>query len=486
MRAAVSQLALLLALVAALAWGAVSLRGVRGAATGTGTPGTLGAPQVALGVAPRLYVAPDAAPGAVLDESARAASPGAARGDDADDAGAQSQLSDEPPSPAEAKNRTAVELAARGESAQAIALLREAHALEPGNALYGKNLQAALINAGFAEIAAEHFDQAVARFVEARRLGDRSEIARGLGYAYYRLGNLDLARTTLEQALASGGDDVETYLTLGRIYLERHDQEHALAMLDRAVAAGADRPGLAATVERLRRDAEAERNFQSLASSHFVLKFEGRENTGAGRIVLTELEDAYRRVGARFAYYPLERLEVILYPDEEFREITNSPHWSGAVYDGRIKLPVGGLARGNERVARTLRHEYAHAAIVTLSRGKAPVWLNEGLAQVAEETDEPGRAGRLRLALGQDGLVPLAVLEGGFTRLGRDDASLAYAEAYFAADYLLRKKGAYNVRRLLEAMATAPSSDDAFRQALSLPYADFEQDFLRDVVRHLG
>ena len=54
------------------------------------------------------------------------------------------------------------------------------------------------------------------------------------------------------------------------------------------------------------------------------------------------------------------------------------------------------------------------------------------------------------------------------------------------ADYLLRKKGAYNVRRLLETMATAPSCDDAFRQALSLPYADFEQDFLRDVVRHLG
>ena len=34
-----------------------------------------------------------------------------------------------------------------------------------------------------------------------------------------------------------------------------------------------------------------------------------------------------------------------------------------------------------DRLARTLRHEYAHAAIVTLSRGKAPVWLNEGLAE---------------------------------------------------------------------------------------------------------
>src|SRR6185369_10612674 len=243
---------------------------------------------------------------------------------------------------------------------------------------------------------------------------------------------------------------------------------------------------LAATVERLRRDAEAERGYQSVASSHFVLKFEGRENVGAGRIVLAALEDAYRRVGARFAYYPVEPQQVILYSDEDFREITNSPHWSGAVYDGRIKLPIGGLARGSERLARTLRHEYAHAAIVTLSRAKAPVWLNEGLAQVAEETDEPGRAGRLKMALDSDGLVPLSALESGFTKLGREDASLAYAEAYFAADYLLRKKGAYNVRRLLETMATAPSVDDAFRQALSLPYADFERDFLADTARRLG
>jgi tetratricopeptide (TPR) repeat protein len=394
--------------------------------------------------------------------------------------------SEPPPSPAEAKNRAAVDLAARGQWAEAIALLHEARTLEPENALYDRNLQTALINAGFADVTAEHFDQAAARFVEARRFGDRPEIGRGLGYAYYRLGNLDLARTTLEQALTAGGDDAESYLTLGRIYLERHDQERALAMLDHAIAAGADRPGLAATMERLRRDAEAERDFQSLASSHFVLKFEGHENAGTGRVVLNALEDAYRRVGARFAYYPLDRLEVILYPDEEFRAITNSPHWSGAVYDGRIKLPVGGLARGSDQLARTLRHEYAHAAIGTLSRGKAPVWLNEGLAQVAEETEEPGRAGRLHMALAHDGLVPLSALESGFTRLGREDASLAYAEAYFAADYLLRKKGAYNVRRLLETMATAASTDDAFHQALSLPYDEFERQFLRDVAQRVG
>jgi tetratricopeptide (TPR) repeat protein len=384
------------------------------------------------------------------------------------------------------RNRLAVERAERNDWDGAATLLREATRLEPENDLYRRNLQAALINAAFAELNVERFDAAVARFVEALGFGDRGEIRRGLGYAYYRLGNLDLARVTLERALEQGAGDAETYVTLGQIYLDRHDQEHALAMLDRGLAAGSERPGLADTVARLRREADAEKGFLALASSHFVLKFEGRENTAAGRLVLNGLEDAYRRVGARFAYYPLERLEVVLYPDQAFREVTNSPHWSGGMYDGRIKLPIGGLERGNDRVSRTLRHEYAHAAIVTLSHGKAPVWLNEGLAQVAEESGDEGRSGRLKAAVAAGGLLRLATLENGFTHLDRDQASLAYAEAYFAADYLLRKKGGYNVRRLLEALAKGEGTDAAFRQTLALGYADFDQQFLTDVTQRLG
>jgi tetratricopeptide (TPR) repeat protein len=391
-----------------------------------------------------------------------------------------------PLSEAERLNREAVALAEGGELARAIELLRESRRLESGNDLYRTNLQAALINAGFADIGAERFREAIPRFTEALALGDRGEVRRGLGYAYYRVGNTDQARSNLERAVAQGAADSETYLTLGRIHLDRHDQTRALAMLEKAVDAGADQPGLADTIERLKRDAEAEADYHSLGSSHFVIKVEGREDTEAARTVLNALEDAYRRVGARFAYYPLERLEVVLYPDQTFREVTGSPHWSGGIYDGRIKMPIGGLARGSERLARTVRHEYAHAAIVTLSKGKTPVWLNEGLAQVAEETGDEGRANRLRMAVADGSVMSLTELEGGFTRFDRDQASLAYSQAYFAAKWLLDHKGGYNVRRLLEAMATAETTDAAFRSALGMPYADLERHMLAALERASG
>jgi tetratricopeptide (TPR) repeat protein len=404
-----------------------------------------------------------------------------------DDAGSHEHTADEPPiSDAERKNREAVVRANDGDWKAATALMREARQLEPANDLYRANLQAVLINGAFADLSAEHFREAIPRFTEALALGDRGEIRRGLGYAYYRVSEPEQARANLEKAIDQGAGDAETYLTLGRIHLDRHDQTKALAMLEKAVEAGADQPGLADTIARLKRDAEAEADYHALGSSHFVIKIEGREDTEAARTVLNALEDAYRRVGARFAYYPLERLEVVLYPDQTFREVTGSPHWSGGIYDGRIKMPVGGLARGSERLARTVRHEYAHAAIVTLSKGKAPVWLNEGLAQVAEETTDDGRTNRLRMAVADGSLLTLADLESGFTRFDRDQASLAYSQAYFASKYLLDQKGGYNVRRLLEAMATADTIDAAFRQALAMPYPEFERHMLAALDRAAG
>lgn len=438
------------------------------------------------GRVPRMPPAPIAEPVLAAGDAASIAETADPTRPDPDAEAAPEVGTPAPISEAERINREAVALAERGDHAEAIERLRESRRLESANDLYRNNLQAALINAAFADVGAERFREAIPRFTEALALGDRGEIRRGLGYAYYRTGNPDQARTNLERAVREGAGDAETYLTLGRIHLDRHDQSQALAMLERAVEAGADQPGLADTIARLKRDAEAEANYHSLGSSHFVIKVEGREDTEAARTVLNALEDAYRRVGARFAYYPLERLEVVLYPDQTFREVTGSPHWSGGIYDGRIKMPIGGLARGSERLARTVRHEYAHAAIVTLSKGKTPVWLNEGLAQVAEETGDEGRLNRLRIAVNDGSVMSLAELEGGFTRFDRDQASLAYAQAYFAAKYLLDHKGGYNVRRLLEAMTTADSIDAAFRQALGMSYADLERHMLAALARAAG
>jgi len=90
------------------------------------------------------------------------------------------------------------------------------------------------------------------------------------------------------------------------------------------------------------------------------------------------------------------------------------------------------------------------------------------------------------MGLADDALLSLVELERDFTPLNRDKASLAYSQAYFAARHLLDKKGAYNVRRLLEQLATAESIDAAFRSTLSQSYADFERSVVHALQRELG
>ena len=56
-------------------------------------------------------------------------------------------------------------------------------------------------------------------------------------------------------------------------------------------------------------------------------------------------------------------------------------------YDGTIKIPVS-LNCSYETLRKTIRHEYTHHLVFNLSEGKAPIWLNEGLAQLFETSLE--------------------------------------------------------------------------------------------------
>ena len=101
--------------------------------------------------------------------------------------------------------------------------------------------------------------------------------------------------------------------------------------------------------------------------------------------MLDALEDAYDAVGRKFDYYPEARTPVVLYSQQDFHTVTQTPDWAGAAFDGRIKLPVRGLSTDDPGFQRVVRHEYAHSLVAQLAGPRCPVWLNEGLAVWAEE-----------------------------------------------------------------------------------------------------
>jgi hypothetical protein len=256
-------------------------------------------------------------------------------------------------------------------------------------------------------------------------------------------------------------------------------QSAAVDMLQRAQQHGAR----GADFEQMKRvvvaEQDAESGFGSMTSPHFAVSFDEGEDNATAQLILSQLEDAYLVVGHRLGEYPEHRTPVVLYAAQDFQRVTHSPGWAGALYDGRIKVPVRGLRGDTPDLARTIRHEYAHSLIMTLSGGRCPVWLNEGVAMWAEEERDGDRQEWAEGAVQLHQPYTLSQLESSFVRLSPTEAAAAYAQSYLAVRHLVARYGDRSLQKLLAAFATANTTADAFREALPIELSSFEEDLRR-------
>ena len=170
---------------------------------------------------------------------------------------------------------------------------------------------------------------------------------------------------------------------------------------------------------------------------------------------------------------------MVLYTQQDFHNITQTPGWAGAAYDGRIKLPVRGLQADDAQLTRVVRHEYAHSLITQLSNGRTPVWLNEGLAVWAEETEEGERQAWAEEKIAGQELFTLEQLTNSFVQLPVGRAEVAYAQSYLAVRALVDQYGARKIPPLLSNLAKSRNLNEAFAATYPGDLASFEERFLR-------
>jgi tetratricopeptide (TPR) repeat protein len=344
-----------------------------------------------------------------------------------------------------------------------------------GSALLAQGLPgtraAAAGRAGWEAIRAGRNQDAAAAFAEAIAAEPRDpSLYLGAGLAAHLLGQPTQARQSLEQALAIAPGYTTASLLLGEILYRGSDLDGAIRVYEAALILAPQHDGLTRRLAEWKRESALHSRFFQSNGSHFTVLFEGPSDEQLAARAIELLEAAYWRIGTTFYTFPEQVITVVLYTQEQFRDITRSPDWAAAVYDGRIRVPMRGALTRLEELERVLAHEFTHVLVRTIAPQGVPTWLNEGLAVLFEAkghewADETMESASRRL--------PYAKLNGSFAGFTGPEARLAYAQSALGVQQLIDQVGMPTLVALLQDLARGETFERAFERRALVPYEAF-------------
>jgi len=180
----------------------------------------------------------------------------------------------------------------------------------------------------------------------------------GAALAAHLLGRDDEAVSSLKRALQVDANYVYASYILGQIAYSQGDIDLAIKSYERVVKLSPGDPGIYQQLEAWKKEAALHDTFTARPTARFTVLFEGPEQQAIAARVSATLEAAYPRVGKVLNAYPSETVTAILYTRQQFRDITKSPSWAAAAYDGRIRIPVMGALKDPAELDRIVTHEF--------------------------------------------------------------------------------------------------------------------------------
>ena len=296
----------------------------------------------------------------------------------------------------------------------------------------------------------------------------------GAAVAAHLLGREADAVTSLTRALELDPKLIQASELLGVIQYQQGELDAAIRVYDKALTNAQGHEAMRTRLEEWRKEAAVHSRMVERNDARFSIIFDGRSDQALASRAGSVLERAFWTIGQKLGAYPSNRILVTLYTEQQFRDITHVPAWSSGAFDGKIRVPVKGVAQNLEEFDHVLVHELTHAMVHALASRGVPAWLHEGLAGYFEPRDAALAQRRLQ-SLGF--VVPLADLEGSFNRFNEAQAAVAYEQSLFAVDLLMHVvSGRMGV--LLQALGSGQSLDTSLGQ-LGMRAADFEAQMKR-------
>lgn len=301
-----------------------------------------------------------------------------------------------------------------------------------------------------------------------------------------RTGNASQALPYAQRAVRSAPDSPDAYTMLGYAQFASDHTKDAIISWQHSLQFRPD-AAVRQLLAKAQREQNAESDFSQGESSHFVLHYEGQKTSESFRAqIISALESDYDDLSRDLGTPPRDSILVTLYTEQAFFDVTHAPSWSGALNDGKLRIPVSGLNSVTPELARVLKHELAHSFIAQLSGGRCPTWLHEGIAQFLEPKSLGSDGHQLAILFQQQQYIPINVLEGSFMNFSGAQAYLAYAESLAAVSYINDSYGISDIQRILERISQGNSTEAALRATIHSDYGQLETDLAKYLADKYG
>jgi len=301
-----------------------------------------------------------------------------------------------------------------------------------------------------------------------------------------RTGNASQALSYAQRAVRAAPDSPDSYTMLGYAQFASDRTKEAITSWKRSLELRPD-SRVEQFLAKAQREQKVESEFSQGESTHFVLHYEGQQTSESFRAqILSALEADYDDLARDLGNPPRDNILVTLYTEQAFFDVTRAPSWSGAMNDGKLRIPVSGLSSVTPELAHVLKHELAHSFITQLSAGRCPPWLHEGIAQFLEPKSLGGNGHQLAILFKSQQNIPLNALEGSFQQLSGPQAYLAYAESLAAVSYINDSYGMSDVQRILQRISQGSSTEAALRATIHSDYGQLESDLAKYLTDKYG
>ncbi len=380
-------------------------------------------------------------------------------------------------------NAQGVALYNAGQWEEAVQTFERAYSLVPDNNVVRRNLCNAHQAAANGLAREADFAAAVKHLELATGIDPENESPLiQLGSYYLRLDYVAEAIARLEEAIELAPRSVAAHDLLGDAYYDDNDVPSAQVQWKWVLEAQPNRPGLREKIEKASREETVEASFRPSGSRHFQLTHSPEIAARSLRNVTKFLERAYLDVGRNLGgVYPPTPIQVIVYNAKEFTDATQVGEHVGALYDGKIRIPLfdaAGNALADEDLKQRLYHEFTHVVVRFLAGNRVPWWLNEGLAETYSKSFGAPETDLLQGA--QDGLFTLKELsESQLKRLDPAPLRLAYAQAHATVDYLWKNFGQRRMVNMMSDIAQGIKPEEAVQRNYNRSYAALEKDVAR-------